>query len=543
VSDGRSDTLQSWLERAEAAAPPGERPGLVELLCDLDVSGRFHRDNGIGRVFHPGRLSLRENVANNSLHVVIQDNHVAAHVDLVSPLGLRPQGPSRYSVRRAVAHNLVGLAQDVVSVVRGRQGDHRCELDCEWLSSGAASPAADADMPKTNASAWGVQLEARVAGPLDEARLRAALRVAFAQHPLDHDPLQILACRGDDDIEAAREQLHSMAVPVTMWPPVQLCLARHPAGDVLMLNLNHAAADGYGALKVLKAIALAYAETEGETALDFLSRRDLPVRPAPATTSAVVRYGKWAVERLRDGLARPARLAIDQGEDRDGYGFHLVRLSAEDTRQLVDTASSGPSSSVLMTALHLTMGRWNLEHGTPGRRLHVLAPANLRRPGWEAPVANLSVTARVSTTRRERRGPVAARKAVAAQAARNKATRTGIALIAALDRSGLLPLWAKQSTVVLQPLTGNHWVDNAMLSSLGRLDQAPWFGAEVGDAVELWFSTPARSPQSLCLGAATVGGRLHLSFRYPHRLFGPDAAHRFAELYLGQLRLVTTPGQ
>jgi len=541
VSDGPPDTLESRLERDEAAAPAGGSPGLVELLRDLDRSGRFHRDSGIGRVFHPGRLSLRENVATNSLHVVIQDNHVAAHVDLVSPLGLHPRGPSRYSVRRAVAHNLVGMAQDVVSVVRGRQGDHRCELDCEWL---AANPAAEVGGPTTDASAWGVQLEARVAGPLDEARLRAALHTAFAQRPLDHDPLEILACRDDDDLEAAREQLHSMAVPVTTWPPVQLCLARHPAGDVLMLNLNHAAADGFGALGVLRAIAVAYAgATEGEATLDFLSSHDIPVRPASAGTSAVVRYGKSAVERLRDGLARPARLAVDQGEDRDGYGFHLVRLSAEDTRQLVDTASSGPSSGVLMTALHLAMGEWNLEHGTPGRRLHVLSPANLRRPGWEAPVANLSVTARVSTTRRERRGPVSARKAVAAQAARNKATRTGIALIGALDRSGLLPMWAKQSAVVLQPLTGNLWVDNAMLSSLGRLDQAPWFGADVGQAVELWFSTPARSPQTLCLGAATVGGRLHLSFRYPHRLFGPAAARRFAEIYLGQLRLVTAPGQ
>ena len=35
---------------------------------------RFHRDSGIGRLFHPGRLSLRENVPSNSLHVVVEDN-------------------------------------------------------------------------------------------------------------------------------------------------------------------------------------------------------------------------------------------------------------------------------------------------------------------------------------------------------------------------------------------------------------------------------------------------------------------------------------
>ena len=76
-----------------------------------------------------------------------------------------------------------------------------------------------------------------------------------------------------------------------------------------------------------------------------------------------------------------------------------------------------------------------------------------------------------------------------------------------------------------------------MLCNLGRLDQAPSFGP-AGDAQELWFSTPARAPLSLCLGAVTVGGRLHLTFRYPHRVLGPDAARRFADCYLTHLRRV-----
>jgi hypothetical protein len=125
-----------------------------------------------------------------------------------------------------------------------------------------------------------------------------------------------------------------------------------------------------------------------------------------------------------------------------------------------------------------------------------------------------------------------------AQIARNKSTRTGVALIAALERTGLLALWAKQSIVVLQPLTGNHMVDATVLCNLGSPDETPWFGPDVGDVVELWCSTPARTPLSLCLGAVTVAGRLQLTFRYPHRLFGPDAARRFAECYLRHLRLV-----
>jgi len=206
---------------------------------------------------------------------------------------------------------------------------------------------------------------------------------------------------------------------------------------------------------------------------------------------------------------------------------------------VVDGKRPGTSRNVLMAALHLAIGDWNLQHGTPGRRIGVLVPANLRPAQWrEEAIGNFSVTARVSTNRRERAAPASALKAITAQTSRNKRTRTGIALIAALQRAGLLPLWAKQSIVVLQPLTGNRLVDTAMLCDLGWMDEAPSFGSDVGETVELWFSTPARSPLSLCLGAVTVGGRLHLTLRYPHRLFSPDAARRFAECYLGHLRLV-----
>jgi NRPS condensation-like uncharacterized protein len=191
-----------------------------------------------------------------------------------------------------------------------------------------------------------------------------------------------------------------------------------------------------------------------------------------------------------------------------------------------------------MASLHLAIGDWNRRHDTDGRRIGVLVHADLRPPEWqEDPIANFSVTARMSTTDGDRATPAATLEAITAQIARNKRTRTGIALIAALARTGLLALWAKQSTVVLQPLTGNHGVDTTVLCNLGRLDESPSFGPDAGEAVELWFSTPARGPLSLCLGAVTLGGRLHLTFRYPHRLFGPDAARRFADCYLAHLRV------
>ena len=289
-----SATLQSRLEVADdagadgAAAVPyagGEPPinDPVALLQHLDVSGHFHRDSRLGRVFHPGMVSLRENVATDSLHVSVDDNRVTAHVDGVSPLAVESE--AAYSPRRAVAHNLAGMAQDLVSLLRGRQGDHRCELNCEWLPSGAPTSPDQADLLDPTASAWSVQLEARVAGQLDEARLRGALRAALGKSPA-RDLLQVVDCHGDDDLGAARARLQSTPVTVSEDPPLRVCLAHHPAGDVLMLNLNHAAADGVGALRVLQAVAGAYAGgAEHGAPLDFLAiRGPAPCRPgcAPA---------------------------------------------------------------------------------------------------------------------------------------------------------------------------------------------------------------------------------------------------------------------
>jgi len=544
-----SGTLQSRLEDGaggpggEAAAHAAPEPTIsdpVALLRHLDVSGHFHRDSRVGRVYHRGMVSLRENVATDSLHIVVEGNRVAAHVDGVSPLDLRSEGQSAYSASRALAHNLAGMVQDLLRLLRGRQGDHRCELNCEWVSIEEKHTAEDAQLRESEASACSVQLEARVAGALDEARLRTALGVVLGAGA-QRAGLEVVDCPDDVALAAARERLQSMVVAATARPPLYVCLARHPGGDVLMLNLNHAASDGFGALQVMRFIARSYtADADHGLPLDFLAVRDLPVRPASPPVSAVVRFSKRAVERLRDLFTRPAQLAAVQPDDQPGYGFHQVTLPAEETERIVEAERSHSNTSILMTALHLTIGDWNAQHGAPGRRVAVLVPANLR-PAQLPPdtVGNFSVTVRMSTSRRQRADPTAALKAIGRQSARNKRTRTGIALIAALERAGLLALWAKQSVVVLEPLTGNRQVDTAMLCNLGPQDEAPSFGPDVGETVEVWFSTPVRSPLSLCLGAIAVGGRLHLMFRYPHRLFGRDAARRFAESYVDHVRLVT----
>jgi NRPS condensation-like uncharacterized protein len=567
--DGRPPpSLQSRLndQRQELPARVGALPGSydpVGLLRTLEDGGRFHRDRWLGRIFHPGKVSFRESQPDNSLHISVDGNRMSAHVDRVSPLDLRSERASRYSVLRIASHNVSGMAGDVVRLLRGRQGDHRCELDCEWSwPAGGNGGGAAGDGPPPGIGRepvkgrvgdaaspagppWNVQVEVRVAGRLDEARLRQAFADALGRHWVPAGgpgPLTVVDCPDDTALEAARADLQSLALPLDA-PPLAARLARSPSGDVVMANFHHAVMDGFAAVQVLRSVARSYAgQAPPRPSLDILALHDIAVRPAVSGTARGVWLYRAAVEKVRNLLTPPALLASDSASEEPGAGYHLVELSEDDTRDLVHFDHPGTSTDVLLAALHLAIAAWNAEHGRTGGRISVLVSANLRSPKLpEEAVGNFSVTARVSTSRRHRAGTAEALEAVTAQTGRNRRSRTGVALLEALDRSGLLALWAKQSVVVLEPLTGNRDVDTAMLCNLGRLVDPPGFGGEAGETVEVWFSPPTRILVGLSIGAATVSGRLHLVFRYPHRLFGADAARRFAECYVKQLRLAAAP--
>ena len=554
VDHASGDEPASLQARLESARPAGSaRPGSetegpsiadpVALFRHLESSRRFRRDTGIGRIFHPGELSFRESRPTDSLHVVINGNRIKAHVDQVSPLEGQARRPARYSLRRAVAHNLAGMAHDLILLLRGRQGDHRSEIDCEWSWDPGGGPH-PCELLDRETAAWSVQIEAEVDGELDEARLRTALTGVLRRRPCDHDPLWVVDCIDEEAVDAARAALHGRPAGLDEWPPLRAGLARRPGAHAFMLNVNHAAGDGFDALRLLRRVASAYATgTDPDPPPDFPTMCDLPVRAAaPSESAAMARY-RSTVERLRNHLARPAQLAPDGAEDDSSFGFHRVCLSAEVTRLVVDADRAGTSRNLLLTGLHLAIGRWNLEHGGPGGRIGVLVPVDLRPPGWaKETVGNFSVTARVSTSRRQRSHATAALKAVTAQTTRNKRTRTGIALLAALERSGLVALWAKQSPVVLQPVTRNRLVDTALLANLGWQDEVPSFGNGAGETVHVWFSLPARAPLTLCVGVVTVAGQLHLVLRYSRRLFSDSSARRFADRFVTEIAGSTTEG-
>ncbi len=417
-----------------------------------------------------------------------------------------------------------------------------------------------AHLLETEAAPWSIQMEVRVTGTLHEAPLRAAIHQALEAHPMarvrkqasspalqrnlwevtpgaEVDPVRVVDCPNDHALADARAKLQSLAVPLAESPPVRFRLAHHPGGDVLMLNANHAAMDAFGALRLLQSVARAYSgQHDPDPEPDSLRARRLVAGPSSADLPTRLRRLLALVEKLRDLVVPPARLAAEGASQDAGYGFHQVSLTASQTRALIGMDHAGTVNDVLLVALHLAIARWNADHGERCRRIGVLVPANLRPEKWRYDVVgNFSLPARVSSGRSSRRSTPAALRALTAQTSRLKTAGMGTALIGVLHRSRRLPLWAKQAMVTFMTITGSRLVDTAMLSNMGQLSEAPSFGPDAGSTVEVWFSPPARMPLGLTIGALTTAGRLHLVFRYRHRLFGADAARLFADRYLVEL--------
>ena len=330
----------------------------------------------------------------------------------------------------------------------------------------------------------------------------------------------------------ARAELHSLSVPLAESPPLRVRLARHPLGDALMVNANHAAFDGFGTLQLLRSIARAYAsEPEPDPGVDLAQARDIERLAQPASLADRARRVRALGDKARDLASPPSRLAAQGGSDRPGYGIHQI------TVPVPSSPGDLTVNDLLLGALNLAIAGWNTAQGRTCRRIGVLMPVNLRPPEWRTEVVtNFVSESRVSTTPADRRTSQRLLGAISAKTARIRAGE-GAALMEVLAHSARLPLWAKQPLSPLLWATGNRLVDTAVLSNLGAVadNDLPAFGPEAGGIVGMWFSAPARMPCGLSLGAVTAAGALHLAFRYRYPLWGAAAAEAFADRFVIEL--------
>jgi NRPS condensation-like uncharacterized protein len=394
-------------------------------------------------------------------------------------------------------------------------------------------------------------------------RLARALAVAVQRHPiararlgnwryfdagyswdildrLSEVPFRIAECADELAVDEARERHFDFSPSLDVAPPFAVLLAHAPAGDAIVLNLNHAAADGIGAARLMLSILRAYAEEEDPVpAFDPLEVRD--VLALAGADSAAERYQRTrALMRLAAQQGAPAtRVARDGATDRPGYGFEFMSLPADETAALADRRPPGSTfNDVLLGALAVTVARWNELHGQEVGRIALTMPVNLRPEEWRREVvSNFASYTTISLDEAEGADLAHAVAAAAARTAFIKRERLGGVVVDVLKRLSVLSVAVKRRLPDLIPLTGDLVVDTASLSNLGVVESPPRLGGTAGSVQALWFSQPGRMPLGTCVGAVTLDGRLHLVLRYRHAQFDRSAARAFFRMFRDALCL------
>jgi NRPS condensation-like uncharacterized protein len=407
-----------------------------------------------------------------------------------------------------------------------------------------------------------VQMEARVGGSLDEDRMRQALAVVVAAHPLARarlrpwtadalayewevddevqvDPLRTVTVEGEGDLDAVRAELQSGPVSLFESPPLRARLVHAPGGDAVMLAVHHAASDGMGALRLLRSVVRAYAGLpEDGPALDPVASHSLSVAGTPSLSERV-RGGMVELRKLGNVRSLPARVAADGGSPGAGYGITTLRVPVS---PLLDSPLrrrlGATMNDLLLAALHRSIGRWNQEHGEAAERISVHMPINARPPEWrEEVVGNLVVGEAVSTTPAERESPERCLATVAGwtEAVKQRGPRPALEALAALPRG---PVAARRAMVAWATTAGQRFADTAVLSNVGRVPAALLAGGEV---TEVWFSPPVGMPTGVGVGVAATDEVLCLALRHRRPLLSDDAARRLGGLLVEELEVLAGP--
>ncbi|HXT42821.1 MAG TPA: condensation domain-containing protein [Pseudonocardiaceae bacterium] len=409
-------------------------------------------------------------------------------------------------------------------------------------------------------AAWNVQFEVATDHRVDADRLRQAVRSCCQRHPMararlapahtggssyqwciaddvDRDPLRVVDCPDATALEALRAELYTPYIALDASPGFRVALARRPGGDLVLLATSHTVADGVGAVRLMQTIARTYrGEPDPSDPLPLAEARDVGSFLAPKNRSE-----KWARKlelprRLYEALDPPSRIAAVGGADRDGFGFVFRALDiGKTTPGLVQRPPDTTINDVLVAALHRTVQSWNTQHGASSDRIGVMMPINIRPADrlWDV-VSNLTSMVSISTEPDDRADLASATAAVAEQTYEMRRNDRAYGLYDLLDAMKEAPLAVKRAVPRLIHLTGDRFVDTAMLSNLGRLPAVPSFGSKPPS--ELWFSPPCDPTCSLSVGVATCEQRLSLVTRYRHEQFDARAAEDFTDLLLSQVR-------
>jgi NRPS condensation-like uncharacterized protein len=402
-------------------------------------------------------------------------------------------------------------------------------------------------------AALGVHIEVRVAGRIDPARLRTAIATAVERHPIararlglaelksstllweitaemELDPLTVVAADTADELHYAREQLVATRVPLEASPPFRVYLVHNSGGDYLLMNVNHAAADGIGSVRLMRSITRAYAEeVDDDGNIDPIAARDANAILGLDDAEQRKERLKKLLKEMGGFIGKLAPIEPVEGSGRAGYGLHYLHIPAAELAQLQPKKHApGSVNDLLVAAMHLSIERWNISHDGEIGNARVMIPVNLRpREWWHEVFCNYSLAFLTTSSTRQRQSPQKLMQTVVKRTTLAKEEGFATAFLEPFAMGAKMPLWMKR--LMAPSLDSAHQI-NAVLSNVGNLQDEISLG-DAGEMTEFWFSPPSPMSDGLGLGATGYQGSLYLCFRHTRALMSAAGIAEFATLY------------
>lgn len=410
---------------------------------------------------------------------------------------------------------------------------------------------------------FGLQLDVRFSGKLDELKMEAAAEAAMQSHPMasvrqravlsgdqhyewetvdrpDEDPVLVVICADDEAVDTVRNDFYSRRLMLESAPPFRILIAANPEGDWLFLKISHAATDAAGAYRFLLSLLRHYADVNDAQPqdMDIIGARHLSRSLGAKSITERLKRASTLLEYLVGSVQLPTRVATHFGENKAGVAFIAHTFNATETERLGKLRFGRATiNDVLAALVNLTIEQWNTSRNESSNRITLMNAMNFRPITWrQEGMGNFSLWVNVATSDTDRRSYEKTLEVITEQTRKFKSDEAGGILVDLLEMVQILPPPLRKALKGLMPLTGNFVVDTAVLNNLGRVSDLPDPAGKAGKITTLHFSPPTHMPMGVAIGAVTFRGELTVTFRYRRAQFDKHAAEAFKEVFLQLVR-------
>ncbi len=295
----------------------------------------------------------------------------------------------------------------------------------------------------------------------------------------------------------------------------------------IILHAHHSAFDGKSLVDILCLLSSSYQGAELVTPAPTVKQlQNNPASSLTSKTPLVKRQSKYLPFINKITRIEPLNKKKDPG-------YKIVRTQLDiaflkSFRNSLDIKLT--INDLLLSSIMSAVDKWNTALGKDTYATVITMPIDIRESHAKTMLGNYSIAIPIGTTKSERSDRNSLFQSIYEQTSDFK-IRASTPLSEKVDKFLSKPPLL-QTVLLAHRFLGSRLVHTTIFSNLGRLDITELFGSNVS---EFYFSTSARMPRGVGIGATGIEETLYLSLRFRPRLFDEVSANTFLDLIVKNL--------